>query len=315
MFKSIVLVLPIASMAVAQGVTAVLTPTAAAPSGCATSYPGTFEITALNITKRDISERDIEKRAALTITLAGGKLTDSEGRTGYIAANHQFQFDGPPQTGAIYTAGWSACADGSLALGGSTTFYTCASGNPDGGEDGSFYNIYDDQAFDICSPAELKIIGGSSAAGQQPDGQPTASPVSQITDGQVQQPTGTPPISQISDGQIQQPTGLPISQLSDGQPQAPSGLPISQISDGQPQAPSGLPISQISDGQPQAPTATLMPTTTGPAISQISDGQIQAPTGSNLTSTPTQLPFTGGSASVKVGLVTVFAAVLSVCFL
>jgi len=272
MHKSIALVALSASMAVAQGVTAVITPTAPAPSGCVTSYPGTFEITALNITKRDLSERGIEKRAVLTLTLQGGKLTDAEGRTGYIAANHQFQFDEPPQTGAIYTAGWSACPDGALALGGSTTFYTCASGNPDGGDDGAFYNIYDDQAFDICNAAELKIIGGSAgdAVSQQPDGQPTVSPVSQITDGQIQVPTGTP-VSQISDGQIQVPTGNPISQISDGQPQAPSGIPISQISDGQPQAPSGIPVSQISDGQPQAPS--------GIPVSQISDGQPQVPSG------------------------------------
>jgi hypothetical protein len=42
-----------------QGVTAVITPTAAAPAGCATSYSGSFEITALNIsssTKRDLTK-------------------------------------------------------------------------------------------------------------------------------------------------------------------------------------------------------------------------------------------------------------------
>lgn len=53
----------------------------------------------------------------------------------YIAANYQFQFDAPPQAGAIYTTGFSLCANGSLALGGSAIFYQCLSG--------SFYNLYD----------------------------------------------------------------------------------------------------------------------------------------------------------------------------
>ncbi|ORY87019.1 hypothetical protein BCR37DRAFT_390737 [Protomyces lactucae-debilis] len=70
----------------------------------------------------------------LQITLVNGVLRDNQNRIGYIAANSQFQFDGPPQTGAIYTAGWSVCANNTLALGGSTEFYRCLSG--------SFYNLY-----------------------------------------------------------------------------------------------------------------------------------------------------------------------------
>ena len=53
----------------------------------------------------------------------------------YIAANYQFQFDAPPQAGAIYTTGFSLCSNNSLALGGSAIFYQCLSG--------SFYNLYD----------------------------------------------------------------------------------------------------------------------------------------------------------------------------
>ena len=81
-------------------------------------------------------------------------------------------------------------------------------------------------------------------------------------------PSGTGnPMSQISDGQVQAPTGA-VSQISDGQPQAPTGV-VSQISDGQPQAPTAA-VSQISDGQVQASPATY------PAVSQLSDGQPQA---------------------------------------
>lgn len=68
----------------------------------------------------------------------------------------------------------------------------------------------------------------------------------------------------------------PVSTISDGQPQAPTGTvaPVSTISDGQPQAPTGTaaPVSTISDGQPQAPTATVT------AVSQMTDGQPHAST-------------------------------------
>lgn len=88
----------------------------------------------------------------LEITLNNGILTDSKNRTGYIAANSQFQFDDPPQTGAIYTAGWSVCSNGTLALGGDVTFYQCLSG--------SFYNIYLDNVLGAaqCTPVQIEAI-------------------------------------------------------------------------------------------------------------------------------------------------------------
>jgi beta-glucosidase len=102
--------------------------------------------------------------------------------------------------------------------------------------------------------------GGSSGSGGSSSMGPA--PVSTISDGQPQAPTGTvAPVSTISDGQPQAPTGTaaPVSTISDGQPQAPTGTvaPVSTISDGQPQAPTGTvtAVSQISDGQPQATTA------------------------------------------------------------
>ena len=112
----------------------------------------------------------------LEITLKDGVLTDSKDRTGYIAANHQFQFDGPAQTGAIYTAGWSACGNGSLALGGTTVFYQCLSGD--------FYNLYDESTGKQCNEVHINIVKGdaaasttaSAAASQLPDGQPQETP-------------------------------------------------------------------------------------------------------------------------------------------
>ena len=88
----------------------------------------------------------------LEIKLNNGVLTDSQNRIGYIASNSQFQFDGPPQAGAIYTAGWSLCSNGSLALGGSTTFYQCLSGN--------FYNLYYRNVLNAgqCTPIQIEAV-------------------------------------------------------------------------------------------------------------------------------------------------------------
>jgi hypothetical protein len=232
----------------------------------------------------------------LTLTLAGGQLTDAEGRTGYIASNYQFQFDKPPQNGAIYTGGFSVCSNGSLALGGSNVFYECLSGG--------FYNLYSTNWAPQCEPVLIDVLpcGAAGGATQSPDGQPqgttvlpavtqitdgqpqaqSAVPVSEYTDGQPQVITASPkpPVTQISDGQVQAPTGKTVTQISDGQVQAPtataSGVPVSQISDGQVQATTAKPVTQISDGQVQAPTATA--TASGVPVSQISDGQVQATT-------------------------------------
>lgn len=89
--------------------------------------------------------------SALSMTLKESILVDSHGRIGSIVANRQFQFDGPPpQAGAIYAAGWSVTDDGKLALGNSTTFYQCLSGN--------FYNLYDQTQGAQCTAVELDII-------------------------------------------------------------------------------------------------------------------------------------------------------------
>ncbi|GAO18731.1 hypothetical protein UVI_02047110 [Ustilaginoidea virens] len=278
------------------------------PAGCSTSYDGKFQVSiySLGDAKRDLQKRACGGEGTLIMTLHDGVLKDAKDRTGSIVANYQFQFDGPPQDNAIYTAGFSVCNNGSLALGGSTVFQRCLSG--------SFYNLYDRNWAAQCQPIEMVVTscdagnnppsGGSGGkpVGTSmvptaivtvlPDGQPQVHstvvpvPMCQIGDGQVQAHTtpcaAVPPVSQISDGQPQAPKGAPaLSQISDGQIQAPTARPppVSQIADGQPQAPTKAaapapPVSQISDGQPQAPKKTdVQP----PPVSQISDGQPQAP--------------------------------------
>ena len=104
--------------------------------------------------------------STLQLTLSNNNLYDALNRTGYIASNYQFQFDGPPQSGALYTSGWSVCLvpDAStdtsprtgtgfmtLALGNSTTFWQCLSGE--------FYNLYTENWAAQCSPVEIRVVG------------------------------------------------------------------------------------------------------------------------------------------------------------
>ena len=91
-----------------------------------------------------------ETPGQLALTLGDGVLKDAQGRTGYIASNFQFQFDSPPQAGAIYTSGFSSCSNGTLALGGSNIFYQCRSGE--------FYNLYDRKWAEQCSPVTISIL-------------------------------------------------------------------------------------------------------------------------------------------------------------
>lgn len=86
----------------------------------------------------------------LDLTLNGTVLKDSHGRTGYIASNYQFQFDDPPQSGALITAGFSICGNDTLALGPSTIFYQCLSG--------TFYNLYSRSIGGQCHPINLRVM-------------------------------------------------------------------------------------------------------------------------------------------------------------
>ncbi|ODV64121.1 uncharacterized protein ASCRUDRAFT_68144 [Ascoidea rubescens DSM 1968] len=92
-----------------------------------------------------------KSESTLSITLKDGILTDALGRIGAIVANRQFQFDGPPQAGTIYAAGWSINPQtGNLVLGDNEIFYQCLSG--------TFYNLYDEDIGSVCHPINLKVI-------------------------------------------------------------------------------------------------------------------------------------------------------------
>jgi len=337
---SILLALAASVAAAPQGVTSAIAPSAPAPSGCLRSTSGTFQITVVNVTQTH-KKRDIEKRDALTLTLADGILKDAKGRTGYIADNYQFQFDGPPQAGALFTSGFSLCGNKTLALGGTAIFYQCLSGG--------FYNLYDRSWAPQCSPIYIEAMGGSTpsvvptaSVSQGTDGQVIATTaVSQMTDGQVIATTGTV-VGQISDGQIQNPAAttmvhvsqmtdgqviaspvptVAVSQMSDGQiiatPQAPAAA-VTEKTDGQPVAPA---VTEKTDGQPVAPAAT---SAAAAAVSQSPDGQVVAvPTstvasnGTVATASPsvTQFPGTASQKSMFVGTGGIFAFVAAVVIL
>ncbi|KAG7877796.1 hypothetical protein KL905_001062 [Ogataea polymorpha] len=117
-------------------------------SGAATN---SAEAAAQNDSENPVDSVSCWNENALSMTLNGTILTDSQGRIGSIVANRQFQFDGPPpQAGAIYAAGWSITDEGRLAIGNTTEFYQCLSG--------SFYNLYDQHIGSQCEKVYLDVI-------------------------------------------------------------------------------------------------------------------------------------------------------------
>lgn len=247
------------AMAVPQAVTSAIAPSGSAPAGCSASHDGTFQ---LYVAKASSKKSKRATSTPLEITLKDGVLSDSKGRTGYIASNNQFQFDGPVQAGAIYTSGWSVCGNSSLALGSSTVFYECLSG--------TFYNLYDDNDAAQCSPILLQALAN-----------PASGAASQISDGQITAGAAQTVLCQIGDGQIQQNTCITTATV------------IAEQSDGQI---TGAPITQIGDGQIQAPGQQAASTTVTP-ISQASDGQIVAPTNGTAIVASATLTKAAGSTS------------------
>ncbi|TID21778.1 hypothetical protein E2P81_ATG05047 [Venturia nashicola] len=138
---------------------AVATPAAAPPAGAPlAAVPPMADMSGMNM-RRDVGAPpdapatqlvSCITKGTLNITLDGGVMKDDKGRTAYIASNYQLQFDDPPQSGSIFTAGFSVCNNGSLALGGSTTWYQCRSGD--------FYNLYDRWWAEQCNPVTINAV-------------------------------------------------------------------------------------------------------------------------------------------------------------
>lgn len=175
-----------AASTLAQGPPEGIAPSSQPPAGCEPNSNGNFTIGTLKLANSKVQKResavevspfftspvittpwhthtDISQAAdgALVCNLNKGILRDRDGRTGSVVSNRQFQFDGPPQAGAIYTGGFSICNNGSLAIGGSTRWWQCSSGG--------FYNLYDEWIGAQCEEIRIQVaMSGPPAAAVVP---------------------------------------------------------------------------------------------------------------------------------------------------
>lgn len=320
---------------------AALAPADASPAGCQTSYEGNFGITIVSLGKRSLEVRWIitscqslsltahqtrsncGQKGSLDLTLKDSVLTDSQGRTGSIVANYQFQFDGPPQSGVIYTSGFSVCGNGSLALGGSTTFYQCQSGD--------FSNLYDRYWAEQCSPIHLNVLpcgadspvpSGGNVVGTT---MVATARVTVIEDGQPQVVATTVPvpICQIDDGQIQGHTTLcgelpPVTKTP--APPAPSA-PDSQP----PYTPPGTPVPPPVTTPVVPPANTSVPVNPPPANTSVPINPTSADTtpatnpattpAAPSSTTPAAPPAAAGQQIVPAPLMALAAGLLAVLYM
>lgn len=211
-----------------QAVTAAISPSSPAPSGCLPTFTGSFGIVNVNVTA--------------TSGAAGGQATQNpDGQPGAgstLSGAVKQTSDGQPQ-GGVTAVPVSVISDGQIQAGTKTQMMMPVTQINDG---------------QIQGPTVVVLPASQISDGQpQVAPQPKTTAISQISDGQPQAATAQP-VSQISDGQPQAATAKPVSQISDGQPQAATATPASQISDGQPQAPAATGASQKPDGQPNVAT-------------------------------------------------------------
>lgn len=191
---------------------------------------------------------------------------DAINRTGYIAANRQFQFDGPPQAGAKITAGWSICGNQSLSLGGSAIFYQCLSG--------TFYNLYDQSQGGQCSQVTIQTVacvgGTAPASGSMSSSAMTSSTIMSSMSG-MSSAAMTSASSSAMVTYIPAPPVTVVTTYSNGTSSAAAvmsgasaGLQTASTASAASTASSATAVvKQSSDGQPQATTTA----SAGPAVS------------------------------------------------
>lgn len=206
------------------------------------------------------------------LSIRDGTLTDQDGRQGYIASNHQLQFDPMvPQAGALYTTGFSICSNGTLALA-TAVWYECLVGD--------FYNLYTQPTGGVCFPAYLGVIASPAS---------TSTAAHSITTTSTAASSTTLAGGQLASGQISATTPAPYATFTSVISTSISA--VSQIIDGQIQAPTAASVmiqtiavvSQIADGQIQAPTSASRAYYTIPPVSQITGSQGLAPTNETIT--------------------------------
>ncbi|ORY08590.1 hypothetical protein BCR34DRAFT_517530 [Clohesyomyces aquaticus] len=178
-----------------------IAPSEPSPEGCKQTVHGNFTLGTLIIRKGSEKRESVEEatKGLLVCTLENGILHDPLNRTGSIVANYQFQFDGPPQAGAIYTGGFSVCPNGTLAIGGSTLFYRCGSGD--------FYNLYDRWIAGQCEAAHIMVTLKNAPASSSSAIAASSSPVS---------PTGSVSASTTDSAASASATGIAVSTMHSG---------------------------------------------------------------------------------------------------
>ncbi|KAL2692456.1 hypothetical protein Neosp_002865 [[Neocosmospora] mangrovei] len=240
------------TFALPQAVTEDIRPKSGPPKGCSESYDGSFEVTIYKSgkSKRDVEPRECNGEGVLVMNLKDGVLKDAQGRTGYISDSYQFQFDKPPQSGSIFTAGFSVCSNGTLALGPSAVFWQCLSGD--------FYNLYDRDWAEQCSPVEFGIMPCGKGSKDAPKKRVVGSSivattvVTVVSDGTTKEVPTTiaVPMCQIGDGQVQ----VRTTPCDDMELPIITAPPVSQVSDGKLQIPTDAPAAP--PAAPAAPAAS-----------------------------------------------------------
>ncbi|KAF2797362.1 hypothetical protein K505DRAFT_235702 [Melanomma pulvis-pyrius CBS 109.77] len=148
--SSILAAISLIASSFAQGPPEGVAPPDPSPPGCEDTATGKFTIGTLLLSSKHKRESAQEVAVnTFVCSLNEGILHDPQNRTGSIVANYQFQFDGPPQAGAIWTGGWSVCKNNSLAIGPNTTFWHCLSGG--------FANLYSVNLGAQCSPINIVV--------------------------------------------------------------------------------------------------------------------------------------------------------------
>ncbi|CAF9929196.1 hypothetical protein IMSHALPRED_007848 [Imshaugia aleurites] len=185
-------------------------------NGCDENYSGTFEIAPYNITANIPAQGPTVCTTNPIVSLKNSVLTDQDGRTGEVVANHQFQFDNPVQ--GPTTSGFSVCSNGSLAINGNALFYGCNSG--------SFSNLYDISIGAQCYPIYIvtyPCTGGTSGISSVPvetssttssssTTTPSSTPVAPVTS--TTTPSSTPVAPVTSTSTTSTPVAIPATSTS-----------------------------------------------------------------------------------------------------
>jgi len=271
-FAAIVAASP-APQATASGyqVTPYLTASGPAPSGCVSSYPGPFALSPSNVTSSKHSKRQSASSPTILIeSLEDGVMKDSKNTFAYIASNGQFQNNPPsspqPQPGAIITAGYSVCSNGTLALGGSAIWWEC-----NGGSRSAFYDVSQGPQ---CYMIYFNVVPASTSSGTTAIIPTTTVSVATVSsEGQGQGGTTVTPVTESSEGQggagssatVAASTVTPITVSSEGQGEAGTSATVA--------ATTVTPVTVAPEGQPGAGNSTVVaPTATSSSLPIATNG-------------------------------------------